>query len=296
MSTLCEHYVSPLYVWALCVTIICVSTLCVSTMCEHHVWLLCVSTLCVSTMCEHSMCEHYVWGRYVCVSIYVWALYVWALYVWAPYVWALHVWAPYVWAPPKPKEENTKKKFLGRVLGPADEKCENYPEKWTSKKLKRHPRTPKSTRSTTKNEHRRSWRADKVRELPRETRFGPFSDPFQTIAEYRKVRELPQKMNIEEVQEPETTKLYIQKPFTPGAPSPKVRKFTDKTNMQARNHENSDGFSLFGEKLWLACACRAVAARWWCTATVVQNAVPTRHGTTNWQDTLAQKPSWNSCC
>ena len=26
----------------------------------------------------------------------------------------------------KPKEENTKKKFLGQVLGPDDEKCENY--------------------------------------------------------------------------------------------------------------------------------------------------------------------------
>ena len=49
-------------------------------------------------------------------------------------------------------------------------------------------------------------------------------------------------MNIEEVEEPETTKIHIQNPSTPAAPSPKVRKFTDKTNMQARNHENSDGF------------------------------------------------------
>ena len=47
-------------------------------------------------------------------------------------------------------------------------------------------------------------------------------------------------MNIEEVEEPETTKIHIQTPWTPGRAQPKVRKFTDKTNMQARKHENSD--------------------------------------------------------
>ena len=65
------------------------------------------------------------------------------------------------------------------------------------------------------------------------------SDPFKTIADHRKVRELPRNMNIEEVEEPETTKIHIQNPSTPAA---KVRKFTDKTNMQARKHENSDEF------------------------------------------------------
>ena len=43
-----------------------------------------------------------------------------------------------------------------------------------------HPRTTKSTRITTQNEHRRSWRAEKVRELPRETRFGPFQEHRRT--------------------------------------------------------------------------------------------------------------------
>ena len=47
-------------------------------------------------------------------------------------------------------------------------------------------------------------------------------------------------MNIEEVEEPETMKIYRQNPFTPVADTRKLRKFTDKTNMQARNHENSD--------------------------------------------------------
>ena len=53
----------------------------------------------------------------------------------------------------------------------------------------------------------------------------PVLDPFKSTPATRKVRELPRKMNIEEVEEPETRKL---------------RKFTDETNMQARNHENSD--------------------------------------------------------
>ena len=49
-------------------------------------------------------------------------------------------------------------------------------------------------------------------------------------------------MNIEEVEEPETTKIYRQNPFTPAAAKPKLRKFTDETNMQARNHEICDEF------------------------------------------------------
>ena len=49
-------------------------------------------------------------------------------------------------------------------------------------------------------------------------------------------------MNIEEVEEPETTKIYIQNPSTPAETPPKLRKFTYKTNMQARKHGNSDEF------------------------------------------------------
>ena len=66
--------------------------------------------------------------------------------------------------------------------------------------------------------------------------------PFKSIAEHRKVRELPRKMNIEEVEEPETTKIYRQNPRAPAAATRKLRKFTDEANMQARNHENSDEF------------------------------------------------------
>ena len=46
--------------------------------------------------------------------------------------------------------------------------CENV--------VQEHPRRTKSTRITTKNEHRRNRRAEKARELPRETRFRPFQE------------------------------------------------------------------------------------------------------------------------
>ena len=68
----------------------------------------------------------------------------------------------------------------------------------------------------------------------------PVLDPFKSTAEHRKVRELPRKMNIEEVEKPETTKIYRQKPRAPVWATRKLWKFTDETNMQARSHENSD--------------------------------------------------------
>ena len=94
----------------------------------------------------------------------------------------------------------------------------------------------------------------KVRELPRKMKIEeveapknyenlqtkPVLDPFKSTADTRKVRELPRKMKIEEVEKPETTKIYRQKPRAPVWATRKLRKFTDETNMQARNHENSD--------------------------------------------------------
>ena len=94
----------------------------------------------------------------------------------------------------------------------------------------------------------------KVRELPRKMNMEevedpkkyenlqtkPVLDPVKSTADTRKVRELPRKMNIEEVEEPETTKIHGRNPLPSVAATPKLRKFTDETNMQARNHENSD--------------------------------------------------------
>ena len=94
----------------------------------------------------------------------------------------------------------------------------------------------------------------KVRELPRKMNIEeveepkkyenlqtkPVLDPFKSTAEHRKVRELPRKMNIEEVEEPETMKIYRQNPRASARPPRKLRKFTDETNMQARKNEISD--------------------------------------------------------
>ena len=74
-----------------------------------------------------------------------------------------------------------------------------------------------------KNQHRRSCRAEKKRELPRETRFGPFE-------EQRK----PTK----------STRITTKNPYASTAATRKVRELPRKMNMQARNHENSDGFRM----------------------------------------------------
>ena len=118
------------------------------------------------------------------------------------------------------------------------------------------PKGRKSTSFIMKTPLRTIRDQRKVRELPRKMNIEeveepkkyenyhakPVSDPFKTIAEHRKVRELPRNINIEEVEEPETTKIHTQNPRPTTAPPPKLRKFTHKTNMQARNHENSDEF------------------------------------------------------
>ena len=141
-----------------------------------------------------------------------------------------------------PKSTKITKKnehqFLGRMLQNTTQKYENYQDFIV--------KTPVKSIA----EHR------KVRELPRKMNIEeveapkkyknlqtkPVLDPFKSTADTRKVRELPRKMNIEEVEEPETMKIYRQNPFTPAAATRKLRKFTDETNMQARNHENSDEF------------------------------------------------------
>ena len=167
--------------------------------------------------------------------------------------------------------------FLGRMLQNT-EKYENYQEKLNISSWAGCCRTPKSTKITRKNEHQFLGRMlqrqkrqkstsfivkspfktiaehRKVRELPRKMNMEevddpkeyenlqtkPVLDPFKSTAPHRKVRELPRNMNIEEVEEPETMKIYRQNPRASARPPRKLRKFTDETNMQARNHENSD--------------------------------------------------------
>ena len=186
---------------------------------------LCVSTLCVTTLCEHSMCEHSICEHSMCDTT--------------------------TKAPKKPRQ------FLGRMLQNT-EKYENYHENSTSV-LGPDVAAPKTSRKHEfycKNRLKSIAEDRQVRELPRKMKIEeveepkkyenlqtkPALDPFKSTAAKRKVRELPRKMNIEEVEEPETTKIYRQNPRPTRRPPRKLRKFTDETNMQARNHENSDEF------------------------------------------------------
>ena len=88
----------------------------------------------------------------------------------------------------KPKEENTKKKFLGRVLGPDGILTTSHII--TSHHIRHHK--PKGRKST----------SFIVKTL------------FKSIPEERKVRELPRKMNIEEVEQPKKYENYHAKPVS----------------------------------------------------------------------------------
>ena len=275
VTTRCEHSMCEQHVWAPyvrapCLSTLCVSSLCVSTLC---VTTLCVSTLCVGTLSEHSMCDHSMW------ALYVWPLYVstlcvttlWehsmcdhsmgALYVWALYVSTLGVtilcepsmcdhsmWALYVWP------------LYGSTL-----KVQKLPRKMNISSWAGCCRTPKSTKSSTKTRLQFLGRMLQRQKRQKSTSFI-VKTPFKSIAEHRKVRELPRKMNIEEVEAPTKyenlqTKLVLD-PFLSRAPqthekyenyhekwtskklkSRKLRKFTDKTRRrwrgQAENYENS---------------------------------------------------------
>ena len=189
------------------------TTLCEHSMCDHSMGALYyVSTLCVSTLCEHEHRKVQKLPRKMNISS----------------------WAGCCRTPKSTRiTTKTRLQFLGRML-----------------QRQKHQKSPSfivKTPVKSIGEHR------KVRELPRKMKIEveapknyenlqtkPVLDPFKSTAEHRKVRELPRKMNIEEVQEPETMKIYRQNPFTPAAATRKLRKFTDETNMQARNHENSD--------------------------------------------------------
>ena len=263
VTTLCEHsmcdhpmwalYVWPLYVSTLCVTTLCVTTLCEHSMCDHsmwalYVWPLYVSTLCVTTLWEHSLCDHPMWPLYVNTEKYENYYEKWTS-VLGPDV------ADHRKVRKLPRKMNISS-WAGCCRTPKSTKItRKHRLQFLSRMLQRqkHQKSPGFIVKTPVKsiaEHR------KVRELPRKmnieeveapkkyenSQTKPVLDPFKSTAGTRKVRELPRKMNIEEVEEPETMKIYRQNPFTPAAATRKLRKFTDETNMQARNHENSDEF------------------------------------------------------
>ena len=83
----------------------------------------------------------------------------------------------------------------------------------------------------------------KIRELPRKIKIEEVekpkkyvADPVKTIAEHRKVRELPRKMKIEEVEKPKKYENYHAKPvadpFKTIAEHRKVRELPRKINIE----------------------------------------------------------------
>ena len=146
----------------------------------------------------------------------------------------------------KPKEENTKNKFLCRVLGP-DVEEPNIRHHTSTKKFLgrvlgpdveepniRHNTSFTShhiTHRTTSHSTRRKKRTQRTSSWPEflgrmEEVLGPSSwagkvqkstsffmkTPFKSIPEDRKVRELPRKMSIEEVEERKKYENYHAKP------------------------------------------------------------------------------------
>ena len=128
---------------------------------------------------------------------------------------------------PKSAKITTKNEhqFLGRML------LSQKSEKSTSFIVK--PRS-RPSQNTEKYENYHEKRTSKKLNEPKKYQnyqAKPVSDPFKSTAEHREVQELPRKMNIEEVEEPEIRKIHRQN-SGPTAAAPKVRKFTHKTNMQ----------------------------------------------------------------
>ena len=230
--SMCDHSMLNLYVSTLCVT-----TLCEHSMCDHSMWalygstlcgstlyvsILCVSTLCVTTLCETTLCVHSMGALYVRIVGEL------------PRKMNISSWAGCCRTPKSTKiTRKNRLQFLGRMQRQKRQKSTSFIVKTPVKSI---------------GEHR------KVRELPRKMNIEeveepkkyenlqtkPVLDPFKSTADTRKVRELPRKMNIEEVEEAEATKIYRQNLRASARPPRKLRKFTDETNMQARNHENSD--------------------------------------------------------
>ena len=96
-------------------------------------------------------------------------------------------------------------------------------------------RAPKRTKITTKNEHQfLGWMLQ--RQKRQKSPSFIVKAPFKSIGEHRKVRELPRKMNMEEVEEPKKYENLQTKPvldpFKSTADTRKVRELPRKMNIE----------------------------------------------------------------
>ena len=128
VNSMCEHDVWALYMLAL------------YSMCEQHVWARCLGTLYVSTLCEHEHRKARKLARKMNISS----------------------WAGCARTPKSTRiTTQTRLQFLGRMLQRQKrQKSTSFIVKPPLKSIVEHR---KSTRITTKNEHGRSWSAEKVR-------------------------------------------------------------------------------------------------------------------------------------
>ena len=218
----------PLYVSTLCGTNLCEHSMCGHSMCEHSMWALyvwplygstlCVATLIVTTLWEHSMCGHSMWALYV-GPFYVSTLCVATLCVSTLCVTTLC------------EHEHRKVRKLPRKM---------YISSWAG-----CCRTAKSRKITTKTRLQFLGRMLQRQKRQKSTSFI-VKTPFKSIAEHRKVRELPRKMNIEEVEAPKKYENLQTKPafrpFQEHRRTPKSTRITTKNehrrSWEAGNYEN----------------------------------------------------------
>ena len=226
-------YVWPLYVSTLCVTTLCVTTLCEHSMwehsmCDHSMWALYVgalymwalfvgalygSTLGVTTLWEHRMCEHYVCHKNTTTKTPPQK---------TPPQKHHHTTTrtpPQKTPPHHHKNTTTKNTTTKNTTTPPQKhhhtttKTPPHHHKNTTTPRQKHhkntsmcerhvwalyvwARTPKSTKSTTKNEHQFLGRM-----LQNTEKYENYHEKWTSVlgpdvAEHRKVRELPRKMNI----------------------------------------------------------------------------------------------------
>ena len=184
---------------------------------DHSVWAacestacvstLCVSTLCVSTLCVSTLCEHSMWPPYVSsMCEHSMCGHSMCGHSMCDHsMGALYVWARSSWAG-----------------------C---------------CRPPKSTKITTKNEHQFLGRMLQRQKRQKSTSFI-VKPPLKSIVEHRKVRELPRKMNMEEVEAPKKYDNLQTKPVLDpfNRPSPQSTRITTKNehrrSREAGNYEN----------------------------------------------------------
>ena len=281
VSTLC---VSTLCVTTLCVTTLCEHSMCEHSMRDHSMWALYVwplygSTLCDSTLCEH-MCEHDVRHKNTTTKTPPHhhkntttppQKHHKNTTTTPPHHHTTTKTPPHhhqnttTKTPPHHHQNTTTKTPPQKQTPPqkhhhtTTKTPPHHHKKYEHRKVREWPRkidfsswagccrTPKCTKITTKTRLQFLGRMLQRQKRQKTTSFI-VKTPFKSIPEHRKVRELPRKVNIEEIEEPKKYENVQMKPvsdpFKSTADTPKVRELPRKMNVEHRrswragNYEN----------------------------------------------------------